>query len=96
MRAGWSSQKKDCFPYSCRADEMPRLQQRLAAMLCENKKDHNEETGRGKKTRKLYKEIDAILGHRPASAPTVLVDTGTSSKSSDNTVYDSQESAEGE
>ena len=59
-------------------------------------KDHNGETGRGRKTCKFYKEMDAILGHRPASAPTVLVDAGTSSKSSDNTVYDSQESAEGE
>lgn len=39
-------------------------------------KDHNDETGRGRKTCKFYKELDTILGHRPASVPTVLVDTG--------------------
>ena len=35
-------------------------------------KDHNGETGRGRKTCKHYKELDEILGHRPASAPAVL------------------------
>ena len=36
-------------------------------------KDHNEETGRGRKTWKYYNEIDAILGHRPASVPSVPI-----------------------
>ena len=52
-------------------------------------KDHNGETGRGRKTCKYYKELDDILGHRPASAPTALLDTGTSS----GIAVNSQESA---
>ena len=39
-------------------------------------KDHNNETGRGRKTCKFFEELDEILGHRPASTPRVLVDTG--------------------
>ena len=39
-------------------------------------KDHNNETGRGRKTCKFFEELDEILGHRPASTPHVLVDTG--------------------
>ena len=42
-------------------------------------KDHNGETGRGRKTCKFYKELDRILGHRPASVPASLLDTGDSS-----------------
>ena len=53
-------------------------------------KDHNGETGRGRKTCKFYKELDHILGHRPASVPAALLDTGTSSSAA----VDSQESAE--
>jgi hypothetical protein len=44
-------------------------------------KDNNGETGRGRKTCKFYKELDEILGHRPASVPVSLLDTGTSSSS---------------
>ena len=40
-------------------------------------KDHNGETGRGRITCKFYKELDNILGHRPASVPTILLDAGT-------------------
>ena len=40
-------------------------------------KDNNDETGRARKTCKFYKELDSILGHRPASVPTVLLDTGS-------------------
>ena len=40
-------------------------------------KDHNGETGRGRKTCKFYTELDSILGHRPASTPAVLIDTGS-------------------
>ena len=39
-------------------------------------KDNNGETGRGRKTCKFYTELDSILGHRPASVPAVLLDTG--------------------
>lgn len=42
-------------------------------------KDHNGETERGRKQCKFYKELDAILGHRPASVPAVLLDTGNNS-----------------
>ena len=39
-------------------------------------KDNNRETGRGRKSCKFYDELDAILGHRPASVPAVILDTG--------------------
>ena len=45
-------------------------------------KDHNGQTGRGRKSCKYYKELDNILGHRPASVPAVLLDTGTIGTSS--------------
>ena len=40
-------------------------------------KDHNGVTGNGRKTCKFYDKLDAILGHRPASAPSTLLDTGS-------------------
>ena len=46
-------------------------------------KDHNNETGRGRKTCKYFDELDEILGHRPASVPTILLDTGSSSQDAD-------------
>ena len=57
-------------------------------------KDHNNETGRGRKTCKYYKELDEILGHRPASTPAVLLDTGTTSQNTSSQTEDS--AAEGE
>ena len=45
-------------------------------------KDHNGQTGRGRKVCKFYKELDSILGHRPASVPTVLLDTGITNSTS--------------
>ena len=57
-------------------------------------KDHNGETGRGRKTCKYYKELDEILGHRPASVPAVLLDTGTTSQTPSSQNEDS--AAEGE
>ena len=66
-------------------------------------KDHNGETGRGRKTCKLYRELDRILGHRPASVPSALLDTGESSGAStivpesvvpESVVPESQESKE--
>ena len=41
-------------------------------------KDHNGETGKGGK-HVFCRELDDILGHRPASVPTALLDTGSSS-----------------
>lgn len=38
-------------------------------------KDNNGETGR---TCKFYRELNQVLGHRPASVPVSLLDTGTS------------------
>ena len=37
-------------------------------------KDNNNKTGRGRKTFKHYDELDAVLGHRPASRPPVVLD----------------------
>ena len=45
-------------------------------------KDHNGQTGQGRKPCKHFKELDNILGHRPASVPAVLLDTGTTTNSS--------------
>ena len=53
-------------------------------------KDHNGETGQGRITCKFYKELDRILGHRPASVPSSLLDTGDSS----STQVEPQESEE--
>ena len=39
-------------------------------------KDNNKKTGRGRKSCKFFKELDKILGHRPASVPSALLDTG--------------------
>ena len=40
-------------------------------------KDNNKETGRGRKTCKFFTELDHILGHRPATVPHSLLDTGS-------------------
>ena len=40
-------------------------------------KDHNGVTGNGRKVFIYYEQLDRILGHRPASLPTVLVDTAS-------------------
>ena len=42
-------------------------------------KDHNAVIGNSRKTCKFFHKLDAILGHRPASAPSSLLDTGSSS-----------------
>ena len=59
-------------------------------------KDHNGETGRGRKTCKYFKELDAILGHRPASVPAVLLDTGAASESTSASVQAQDTPAQGE
>ena len=47
-------------------------------------KDHNNQTGNGRKACKYFEELDKILGHRPASVPTVLLDSGTISSVQDS------------
>ena len=39
-------------------------------------KDNNDKTGRGRKSCEFYRELDEILGHRPASVSSALLDTG--------------------
>ena len=51
-------------------------------ILKKNTEDHNGQIGRGRKVCKFYKELDSILGHRPASVPTVLLDTGITNSTS--------------
>ena len=53
-------------------------------------KDYNGGTRKNRKTCKL----DAILGHRPASAPSVVLDAGSLSTAADET--SSEDGAEGE
>ena len=55
-------------------------------------KDNNGGTGRGRKSCKFYLELDEILGHRPASVPSVLLDTGEST----STLPESEAESEGE
>ena len=38
-------------------------------------KDYNNGTGRGRKTSKFFRELDEILGCRPASVPPVLLES---------------------
>ena len=38
-------------------------------------KDHNNKSGNDKKTSQFYEQLDAVLGHRPASTPPVVLDT---------------------
>ncbi len=40
-------------------------------------KDSNNKTGEGRKTCKFYDELDRILGPRPASTPSFLIDTSS-------------------
>ena len=42
-------------------------------------KDHNNKTGNGRKECKFFSELENILGHRPASVPAALLDSGSSS-----------------
>lgn len=58
-------------------------------------KDSNGETGRGRKTCKFYEELDRILGHRPATVPSVLLDTGDSSSTLLESEAESEEDING-
>ena len=42
-------------------------------------KDNNGKTGRGRQSCKFFDKLDKILGHRPASVPSAVLDTGESS-----------------
>jgi hypothetical protein len=47
-------------------------------------KDYNGETGKNRNTCKSFEKLDAILGHRPASAPGILLlDAGSPSTAVD-------------
>ncbi len=46
-------------------------------------KDNNNETGRGRKSCKFFTELDTILGHRPATVPPSLLDTGGNTSTQD-------------
>ena len=48
-------------------------------------KDHNGETGTGRKSCKFFKELDSILSNRPVSVLVALLDTGTSSSTVEET-----------
>ena len=48
-------------------------------------KDSNGETGRGRKTCRFYAELDAILGHRPASVPPSVLDTAALATNEEDT-----------
>ena len=51
-------------------------------------KDSNKETRRGRKSCKFFGEMDAILGHRPATAPSALFDSYFSTGESQNSEVD--------
>ena len=59
-------------------------------------KDHNGVTGNGRKSFKFFAKLDEILGHRPASAPTVLVDTGSPSIGTATTHIEESDTEDGE
>ena len=44
-------------------------------------KDERQKTGRGKKEWKFYEPLDMILGHKPATQPPVVIESGCSSMS---------------
>ena len=53
-----------------------RLSVQVNAVICSQVKDGNNVSGRGRKSTPFYEEIDAILGHRAASQPMVLIGSG--------------------
>ena len=51
----------------CR-DKIKKLKQEYKEVV-----DNNTETGRKRKTFRFFKEVDAVLGHRPATKPPAIV-----------------------
>ena len=58
-------------------------------------KDNNNKTGRGRQTCKFYRELDGILGHRPASVPSALLDTGESCPAPESEAESDEEGVNG-
>ena len=54
----------------CR-DKIKKLKQEYKEVV-----DNNTETGRKRKTFRFFKEMDAVLGHRPATKPPSIVSSG--------------------
>ena len=54
-------------------------------------KDNNGKTGRGRQSCMIFRELDGILGHSPATAPSALLDTGDSSCTLSESPPDSEE-----
>ena len=53
-----------------------RTSVQVSAVISLQVKDGNNISGRGRKSTPFYEEIDAILGHRAASQPMVLIGSG--------------------
>ena len=53
-----------------------RISVQVNAVICFQVKDGNNVSGRGRKSTPFYEEIDAILGHRAASQPMILIGSG--------------------
>ena len=58
-------------------------------------KDNNNKTGRGRQTCKFYRELDGILGHRPASVPSALLDTRESCPAPESEAESDEEGVNG-
>ena len=58
-------------------------------------KDNNGKTGKGRQTCKFYSKLDEILGHRPASVPSAVLDTGESSSTHPETDESGEEEIDG-
>lgn len=57
-------------------------------------KDNHNKTGRGRKNWKFLEAMDAILGHRPTTRPTVLLDTSEKQDEQESDVGDELEEDE--
>ena len=64
MAAGYQRNSVQC------RDKIKKLRQEYKRV-----KDHNNWTGRGRKTMKFMEKMDEILGHKPATKPEVVLDT---------------------
>ena len=53
--------------------------------------DKHNKTGQGRSKWRFFDALDGILGHRPTSQPTVLLDTSASAPSTNDSDIDSQE-----
>jgi hypothetical protein len=58
-------------------------------------KNHNNVTGNNKIMRPFFDELDAVLGHRPASAPTMVLDASSGGISAEPTEEEEREESDG-